>query len=379
MKLKAFIISIAGLVLVIGLLVGTKVLQIGTLIKQGKEQQLPPEVVTVTTAKKQSWESLITAVGSLEAVQGVMVTAELTGKVEAIPFEPGSRVKAGDLLVQQDISAETAQLRSAEAAVTLARITLDRARKMLADRVVAEANYDNAEAQMKQALAQADAIRSAIAKKTIRAPFNGRLGIRLVNVGQIIKEGEAIVSLQSMDPIYVNFLLPQQQLPLIHTGYTVRLTSDGLPAGTVMQGTITAINPNVEAASRNIRIQATVANDGELLRPGMFANVAVVLPQKEPVLTVPATAVLYAPYSDSVFLVEQAGGEKGGSPEGKVVRQQFIRLGEKRGDFVAVSSGLSPEQTVVSTGVFKLRNGQSVVIDNSLAPEFKLAPQPKDS
>jgi len=249
---------------------------------------------------------------------------------------------------------------------------------MLETKVVAESNYDNAEAQFKQALAQADTIRATIAKKTIRAPFSGRLGIRMVNIGQIIKEGEAIVSLQALDPIFVNFLVPQQQLPQMRVGYAVRLTSDGLPKDQVISGTITAINPDVDAASsRNIRVQATVANQNERLRPGMFANVAVVLPEKSPVLTIPATAVLYAPYSDSVFIIEEAKAEEGGTA-GKVVRQQFVRLGEKRGDFVAVTSGLTPEQTVVSTGVFKLRNGQAVVIDNTLAPEFKLAPQPKD-
>ncbi|MGE4559698.1 MAG: efflux RND transporter periplasmic adaptor subunit [Desulfobulbus sp.] len=375
MKFKAVLFGIAGIVGVVGLLAGTKVLQISTLIKQSKEAKTPPEVVTTFQAREQYWESLVTAVGSLEAVQGVTVTAEVTGKVTAIAFEPGSKVKAGELLVQQDIAAETAQLRSAEAAVELARITLARAKKMLATKVVAESNYDNASATLKQALAQADNIRAAIAKKTIRAPFSGRLGIRMVNLGQIIKEGQAIVSLQALDPIYANFLVPQQQLPLIRLGYPVRLTSDGLPPGHVVEGTVTAINPDVDAASRNIRIQATVANTREELRPGMFVQVAVVLPGHKPVLTVPATAILYAPYSDSVFLVESAGE----GTEGKVAHQQFVRLGERRGDFVAVISGIKPGQSVVSTGVFKLRNGQSVEIDNTLSPEFKLAPKPEDS
>jgi membrane fusion protein (multidrug efflux system) len=375
MKLKAVLFSLAGIVAVVGLLTGTKVLQISTLISHKKTATLPPEVVTTFQAKEQQWESLVSSVGSLEAVQGVTITAEVTGKVSAIAFEPGTKAKAGDLLVQQDIAAETAQLRSAEAGVELARITLARSKKMLATKVVAESNYDNAEATLKQAQAQADNIRAAIAKKTIRAPFSGHLGIRQVNLGQIIKEGQAIVSLQALDPIYVNFLVPQQQLPLVRLGYPLRITSDGFPPDNLIEGTVTAINPNVDAASRNIRIQATVSNTNEELRPGMFVQVAVVLPENKPVLTVPATAVLYAPYSDSVFLVEEA---KEGAA-GKMVHQQFIRLGERRGDFVAVTSGLKPGQSVVSTGVFKLRNGQSVVIDNTLSPEFKLAPEPKDS
>jgi len=378
MKIKSILLCGAGVVLVFGVLAGVKTLQIRAMINKGKQMKMPPEIVTAAKAQPDSWESLITAVGSLEAVQGVVVTAEMTGKVTVIAFEPGTRVKAGDLLVQQDVSAETAQLRAAEAAVALAKINFERSKKMLATKVVAESSYDNAEAQLKQAQAQADTFRAAIAKKTIRAPFSGRLGIRLVNIGQIIKEAETIVSLQALEPIFVNFSVPQQQLPLIRPGLEVRITSDALPSGQVVTGKITALNPNVDAASRNIKVQATVANPDELLRPGMFANVAIVQPIQNPVLAIPATSVLYAPYSDSVFIVEDAKAEEGGKA-GKVVRQQFVRLGEKRGDFVAVLSGVKAEETVVSTGVFKLRNGQSVVVDNSLAPEFKLAPTPKDS
>jgi membrane fusion protein (multidrug efflux system) len=375
MKIKAFLWCGAGVVLVVGLLAGAKALQIGAMINHGKQMKMPPEVVTAVMAQRQSWESLITAVGSLEAVQGVTIAAEMPGKVTAIAFEPGTRIETGDLLIQQDVSAENAQLRAAEASVALAKINFERSKKMLATKVVAASNYDNAEAQFKQALAQADGIRATIAKKTIRAPFDGRLGIRMVNIGQILKEGEAIVSLQALDPIFVNFLVPQHQLSLIHPELAVRLTSDGLPPGQVVTGRITAINPEVDAATRNIRVQATVANPDEILRPGMFADVAIVLPEKKPVLIIPATAILYAPYSDSVFLIED---NKEGEPPGKVVHQQFIRLGEKRGDFVTVLSGLKATDQVVSTGVFKLRNGQSVVVDNRLVPEFKLAPEPKD-
>ena len=377
MKIKPFLWGGLGLVAVAGLLVGIKALQIGAMIGKGKQFKVPPEIVTMAKAQKQSWEQLITAVGSMEAVQGVMITAELTGKVTAIAFEAGSRIKAGDLLLQQDVSAETAQLRAAEASVELARINFERSKKMLQEKVVATANYDNADAQLKQAHAQADAIRATIAKKTIRAPFSGRLGIRLVNVGQIIKEAEPVVSLQSLDSVFVNFLVPQQQLAQLRPGLTVRITSDGLPSGQVMEGKITAFNPDVDAASRNIRVQATVANPEELLRPGMFANVAIVLPLQFDALAIPATSVLYAPYSDSVFVIEDAKADEGKG--GKVVRQQFVRLGQKRGDFISVLSGLKPEAEIVSTGVFKLRNGQGVAVDNALAPEFNLAPKPKDS
>ena len=374
---KRIILTIVGLLVLIGILGGIKGLQISRMVAQGKTFVPPPETITTFEVRSDSWESLLTSVGSLEAVQGVMVTAELKGKVENIAFEPGAMVRTGDLLVQQDISSETAQLRASEASVALTRITLERIRKLLTEKTVSQSQYDNADAQYKEAAAQLDTIRSAISKKTIRAPFAGRLGIRLINLGQILNEGDAIVSLQSLNPIFINFSLPQQQLAKVQPGLTVRVTTDVLP-GRVIEGKITAINPAVDSATRNIRVQATAANPQEKLRPGMFVNVSVVLPVQEKVLAIPATAVLYAPYSDSVFVVEEKKSEKN-SPPGKIVRQQFLRLGEKRGDFIAVTSGLKENETIVSTGVFKLRNGQPVVVDNTLAPEFKLIPKTKDN
>jgi len=375
--IKKIIITIVGLLVVVGILGGIKGLQIERMIAQGKQFSPPPEPVTTAVARKETWESLLTAVGSLEAVQGVIVTAELSGKVERIGFEPGTKVKTGELLVQQDISAENAQLRAAEANLTLAKIDLERKSKLLTQKTISRSEYDNAEAVFKEAAAQADTIRAAVKKKTIRAPFDGNLGIRLVNMGQVLKEGDPIVSLQSIDPIFVNFSLPQQQLAQVTSGLTVQVTTDALP-GQVVDGKITAINPQVDTATRNIQMQATVANPEERLRPGMFVNVAVVLPARKDVLAIPATAVLYAPYSDSVFVVEEKKEEKNGQPA-QVVRQKFVRLGEKKGDFVAIVSGLEVGETVVSTGVFKLRNGQSVVVDNAVTPEFKLNPEPEES
>jgi membrane fusion protein (multidrug efflux system) len=294
-----------------------------------------------------------------------------------IAFEPGTKVKAGDLLLQQDTASEKAQLRAAEAAAALAKLELERSRKLLTKQAVAKAKYDSDNAQYKQAEAQIDGIRATIRKKTIRAPFAGSLGIRLVNLGQILNEGEPIVSLQSIDPIFVNFSLPQQQLGQVKPGLKVRVTTDAL-AGQAIEGEITAISPEVDATTRNIRVQATVANRQERLRPGMFVNVAVVLPASEEVLVIPTTAVLYAPYGDTVFVVQEKKTEKGDQPI-EVVQQKIVQLGEKRGDFVALVSGLNQGERVVSTGVFKLRNDQAVVVDNTLAPEFKLAPQPEDS
>ena len=374
---KRIFFTIVGLIVLIAVLGGIKGLQIFRMTAAGKQFVPPPETITSFEVQTKAWETLLTSVGTLEAVQGVMVTAELKGKVENIAFEPGAKVQAGDLLVQQDISSETAQLRASEAAVKLAKITLERTRKLLTEKTVSQSEYDNADAQYKQAAAQADNIRATIAKKTIRAPFAGRLGIRLINLGQTLNEGDAIVSLQSFDPIFVNFSLPQQQLAKVRPGLTVRMTTDALP-GRSIEGKITAINPAVDAATRNIEIQATAENPEEQLRPGMFVSVNVVLPTLEKVLPIPATAVLYAPYGDSVFVVEEKKNEKNNQPS-MIVRQQFIRLGEKRGDFIAVASGLKEGETIASTGVFKLRNGQSVVVNNALAPEFKLMPKTKEN
>lgn len=374
---KRLLLSLLGLLLVIAILAGIKGLQIFKMVGTKKSFVPPPETVTTVQAHPESWETTLPAVGSLEAVQGVTVAAELPGKVTRLDFTPGAWTKAGSLLLQQDTSSEEAQLKAAEAEAALAKVNFERLRMLVETNAVSKAAYDDGEAKHKQAMAQADTIRATIAKKTIRAPFSGRLGIRLVNLGQILKEGEPIVSLQAMDPIFVNFMLPQQELAKIQPGLPVRITSDALP-GQTMTGKITAINPQADSATRNIRVQATATNKEERLHPGMFATVAVVLPGKNQVLTIPATAVLPAPYGDSVFVVEEQKDEKTGK-SGLAVRQQFVRLGERRGDFVAIISGLGAKATVVSSGVFKLRNGQSVVVDNGLNPKFNLNPKPDNS
>jgi membrane fusion protein (multidrug efflux system) len=374
---KRIIVTILGVLVLIGILGGIKGLQISRMIAIGSQSTPPPETVTTAVVRTESWEALITSVGSLEAVQGVMLTAELSGKVERIAFEPGTKVEAGDLLLQQDISMEQAQLRAAEATVALTKLELERSSKLLTKKAVAQAKYDSDEAQYKKAVAQIDGIRATIRKKTIQAPFDGTLGIRLVNLGQILNEGDPIVSLQTIDPIFVNFSLPQQQFAQVKPGLKVRVTADPL-SGQAIEGEITAISPEVDAATRNIKVQATVANSQERLRPGMFVNVAVVLPAREEVLAIPTTAVLYAPYGDTVFVVHENQNEKDVQPV-SVIRQKIVQLGEKRGDFVAIVSGLGNGETVVSTGVFKLRNEQTVVVDNALAPAFKLTPKPEDS
>ncbi len=369
---KKITLTIVGLLVVFALLAGVKTLQIRTLIAAGANQTVPPEIVTTAEATSQDWDRLVSSVGSFAAVQGVTVSAEVPGKVVGISFESGSNVHAGDLLVQLDISSEEAQLRSAEASVQLAKVNLERSTDLLAKNAVAKSDFDVIDAQYKQAVAQADNIRAIIAKKTIRAPFDGALGIRLVNLGQYLKDGDAVVSLQELEPIYVNFLLPQQRLAQIAVGQPIHVTSDAIPGQTV-DGLLTAINPDVDVATRNVRVQATLANPKGVLRPGMFGEVAVVLGEKDPVIAIPATAVMSAPFGDSVFIVEKTadGGQK--------LRQQFVRQGTRRGDFVAITSGLKGGEQVVSSGVFKLRNGLSVVVDNKLAPNAQLAPKPNDT
>ncbi len=375
--LKKLTVTISGLIGVIAVLAGIKVLQFQTMFAAGAAMTPPAEPVTTAEVREEKWAPTIDAIGSLAAVQGVTVSAELDGKVVQIAFEPGSGAKAGDLLVQQDTSTEAAQLRSAEAGVDLARINLERAQELRARATIAQSELDSAEAQFKQATAQADNIRATIAKKTIRAPFAGRLGIRQVNLGQSLKAGDAIVSLQALDPIFVNFMLPQQRLAQLARGLAVQVTTDALPGRTI-EGRITAINPDVDSATRNVRVEATVANTDEHLHPGMYVNASVVLPAVDPVLVIPATAVLYAPYGDSVFVVENRKDDQTGRT-GLVLRQQFVRLGQHRGDFVAVTSGVKAGEIVVTTGVFKLRNGIAVVVDNRLAPNAQLAPKPDDT
>lgn len=370
---KRIIFVVLGLLVVIAILAAVKGLQIGKMIKQGKSFVPPPETVTSAVVKADSWTSDLTAVGSLTAVQGVTVSADLAGKVVKIAFEAGTTVKKGDLLLRLDTSSEEAQLPGAEAVVTQARSELERAGKMVGEKIISQADYDKAVSTRDQALSQANTIRATISKKTIRAPFSGRLGLRQVNLGQMLKEGDPVVSLQTLSPIFVDFSLPQQQLGQLRSGQPVRITCDALPGQTV-EGKVTAINPLVDSETRNIKIQATVSNKTEKMRPGMFVNVAVGLPVRQKVMTVPATAVLYASYSDSVFVIDK-------DKDGKTLklRQQFVKLGEKRGDFVAVTSGLKEGEIVVSTGVFKLRNGQTALIDNKLAPDFKQSPKPENN
>jgi membrane fusion protein (multidrug efflux system) len=374
--IRKILIAVFVVLLVVGTLAGVKTLQIRKLMAGGKSFAAPPESVSTVVAREEKWQGTLTAIGSVTAVQGVTVTPEIAGLVREIAFESGAVVSTSNLLVRLDTSAEEAQLRALEAQEELARINLARERTLRTQNLVPQSELDIAESTLKQTQGNADNIRATIEKKTIRAPFAGRLGIRLVNLGQYLDTGKPIVSLQSLTPVYAEFSLPQQELARLKTGMRVHVTTDAYP-GRTFEGKLTAINPDLDAQTRSVGLQATFENPEQLLRPGMFARVEVLLPEEQTVLAVPATSVLSAPYGDSVYVVESKPGQDKGKP-GLAVRQQFIRTGTARGDFVSVESGLKPGERIVSAGIFKLRNGMSAVENNDLAPKNDLAPNPPD-
>ena len=374
---KKLVLTAIGLAIVIGAIVYAKLGQFSAMGDAATKMVLPPETVTAMTVAVDYWEEVIRAPATVSAVQGVTVSAEVGGRVAKIAFESGAMVEAGALLLQLDASSEYAQLAAAEATATLAETDVARIRKLGKRDLASDDAVDRAEAQAKETVAQVGIIRAQIEKKSVKAPFTGRLGLRLVNLGEILSEGTPIVSLQTMDPVYLDFSVPQQQLGLLAEGMPVRAQTDAAP-DELFNGRILAINPEVDAVTRSVRVRARVDNAEGLLRPGMFARVEVVRPERRAVLPVVATAVLYAPFGDSVFVIEDHENAETGESE-KILRQQFVQLGESRGDFVDVTEGLEADETVVTSGVFKLRTGMRVVVDNTLAPEPKLDPRPDDS
>jgi len=374
---RKILLAVLIVIAVFAGLAGVKALQVKKLIAFGAAFVPPPESVSSAVAREEKWQGFISSIGTIAAVQGVTVTPDMPGTVREIAFESGAVVNKGDLLVRLDISSESAQLAALQAQADLARSNLTRVRSLRAEGNVSLSDLDTAEAALKQYEANADTIRATIEKKTIRAPFAGRLGIRLVNLGQYLDPGKPIVSLQSLAPVYVDFSLPQQELAKLKTGMRVRLASDTYPERR-FAGELTAINPELDAVTRSVGLQATFGNTNELLRPGMFARVEVLLPEEQKVLVIPATSVLSAPFGDSVYLIESSAGS-GGAAAQLVVRQQFIRTGATRGDFVAVESGLKPGDRVVSSGLFKLRNGLTVVENNAVTPKSTKTPAPADS
>ena len=366
----------AGLLAVVAVLAGVKGAQIASMIQAGKSFVPPPESVSTAKVEAARWRPVQSASGTLVAVHGVTLGSELPGTIRQISFDSGTSVKKGAVLVKLDTATEEAQLASALADENLARLNFERARDLRKGQANTPADLDAAEARHKQAQAAVQTLRTAIEKKSIRAPFDGRIAIRQVELGQVLQAGAPIASLQSVSPIHVEFALPQQALALLRVGQPVRVRTDTFP-GRVWNGTVSTINTEVDVATRNVRVRATVQNPDGRLRPGMYGNVEVLSPDEVPVLFIPATAVLFAPYGDSVYVVEEKPG-----PDGKpatVVNQRFVRLGERRGDLVAVENGLKEGETVVSSGAFKLRSGGAVVVNNELAPDAKAHPTPPEN
>ncbi len=371
-----------GIGIAIGLLMaicvfvfGIKALQIVKMVKT--PQVMPATTVTSASVKEEDWAPRLTAVGSVSAVEGAVVSAELAGTVSKINFENGAEAKKGDVLMKLDTSQEEALLRSAEAEAQLARTDLERARDLAMKNVVSSAELDSAQSKFRRLNAVVDQMRSNTAKKTIVAPFDGQLGIRQVNVGQTINAGQQVVALTALDPMYVDFALPEQYLSKLGKDLDVTVRADAFP-GREFKGKLTAINSMVDPVTRNVSLQATLENPDHALHPGMFAKVEVALPETKKTIVIPGSAVSYAPYGDSVFVIEKQKDSKTGQ-ESLVLRQQLVRIGDSRGDFVAVTQGLKPGQTVVSTGVFKLRNGMPVTVNNDLAPKPELNPKPADT
>jgi membrane fusion protein (multidrug efflux system) len=371
-----FALAVSAMILFILGIGAWKAFQISQAIAMGKAFRMPPDAITSLTITKSTVSPTLDAVGSLSSPQGVMLSADLPGVVTTIDFESGSHATNGQLLAQLDIRQEEAQLRTAKAKLELARQNLDRAQDLSQKHVIAQSAFDEAKSQYDAAVSSVDETQAAIDRKTIRAPFAGDLGIRQINAGQYLKSGDPIVQLESLDPIYANFALPQQNIGKIRLGQQVRLQADGFP-DKIFTGTVTAINSAVDTSTRNIQIQATVRNPEHILRSGMFTGIQVILPDHDSVMMVPATAVEYAPYGDSVFVIETMKDPSGKEYLG--VREQRVTLGKTRGDQIEILEGLQNGSQIATSGIFKLRQGGAVKVENSIQPGNNPAPKPSDS
>lgn len=373
---KRMVLMLAAVLAFLAIIGFYKYSQIRSAMAQGAAYQPPPETVTSIVARQETWDTTLNAIGTVVAVQGVTVSADLPGVVEAIHFDSGRRVRKGELLVRLDTKQERAQLAAVEAQRDLSRTELARAKGMLDNQIVSQQVYDTLAAQQRQAEARVGEIRAAIQRKTILAPFDGVLGIRQVNLGQYLAGGAPIVTLQSLRPVYVHFSVPQQELGRLAVGTKVEVTSDAL-GGATESGRIAAIESVINESTRNVQVQAVFANESGRLRPGMFVEAALSRGAKQVVVTLPASAISYAPFGDSVFIIENVKGPTGKTYRG--VRQQFVKLGGARGDQVAVMSGVRPGEEVATSGVFKLRPGAAVQVNNAIQPPNNAAPRPEDS
>ena len=373
---KRMLLMLAAVVVLLGGLAFVKYHQVQTAVAASQSFAPPPEAVTSIVAKQTAWPNTISVIGTMEAVHGVTVSADLPGTVAKINFESGKSVKAGDILVELDTRQERAQLASLQAQHELSDLNYDRAKNLANAGVVSRQDYDRANADQRQTEANVAEIKATIDRKIIRAPFSGILGLRKVNLGQYLAAGAAIVSLQSLDPIYVDFGVPQEAALKVQVGRQLVVTSDDLP-GRQFHGQVTALDSLVDQTTRNIQVQATLRNFGSKLRPGMFVQVDATSGAPGNFITLPSSSINYAPYGDSVFIITDLKDPKGQTYRG--VRQQFVKVGSSRGDQVAILSGVNPGEEVVTSGVFKLRNGAAVQVNNKVKPENNPAPKPEDS
>lgn len=381
-----YVITIAVLVLTVGILAGIKGAQIKTLIGFGEQMQKmgpPPEAVNAAPAERQSWERTLEAVATVVSSKGVAVSNDAPGVVTRLYFDSGARVKAGQPLVELDASVERAQLEALRPRLVLANQSLARTQTLIAKGVSTQSELDAQESAVQGLLADMRAIEAQIERKTVRAPFAGKLGIRAVNLGQYLAPGTTLTELESTDGVFVDFTLPQQDLPNLALGRVVRVRADA-DGKVIAEGKISAIDASIDAVTRSVKVRAQMSGAEQALRAGMFVNAEVVLPERTEVVTVPVTAVIHAPYGDSVFVVEpkaqsaDGAGPEGAQPGALVARQQFVRLGAMRGDFVAIEAGIDAGQKVVTAGAFKLRNQAPISIKNDVGVEAQLNPRPEN-
>jgi membrane fusion protein, multidrug efflux system len=335
---------------------------------------MPPVMVSTVRAATQEWLPQLKAVGSLRAVQGVDVTCESAGLVQSILFKSGDDAKAGQLLVQLNVDSDMAQLNALDASAELAKITYERDKKQLDAQTISQAALDADAADLKVKLAQVAQQKALVNKKTICAPFAGRLGINLVNQGQYVNPGDKIVTLQALDAIYVDFYLPQQELSLISKNLALTITTDSFP-GRTFSGVVSAVNPKIDPQTRNMQVEAIIKNPKHELLPGMYASVQVFSGEKQHFLTLPRTAVTFNPYGETVYLAEEKGKDKTGKPA-LFAKQAFINIGLSRGDQVAILSGIKEGDLVVSSGQLKLKSGSPLIINNKIQPSNDAAPNP---
>ena len=355
---------------------GVKGLQISRAIAEGAKHAPPPDSITAMIVAETQWPKSLSAVASLMASQGVTLAAEASGRVAKINFESGQAISKGSILVELDSSVEEGTLRGAIALAEQARKSLSRAESLRAQNANSISDLEAAQAKAREAQAAVDTLQSTVERRKVIAPFDGRLGIRMVNLGQYVAPGDAIVPLHKMDPLYVNFSLPQQEVQSLATEQQVHLHIEAF-SDKSFDGKITAIDPQIDPKTRNVNVQATVANPDETLRPGMFATVEVVLPISDKLIPVPASSIASAPYGDTIYVIEKMKNEAGEEYLG--ARQQVVRLGARRGDQVAVLQGLKTGEQIVTSGGFKLRPNAPVTINDQFQPANETDPKPADS